>query len=148
MRALVEMRRVLRPDGILAVRDSDYGGFVWAPGDPRLDRWRQLYHRVTAHNRAHANAGRHLLGWVRAAGFTDPVATSSTWTFADPESRAWWADLWAERVEASSFADQAMSYGLSDRRELGEIGRAWRAWGEHPDAVFIVVHGEVLARRR
>jgi SAM-dependent methyltransferase len=29
--ALVEMRRVLRPGGVLAVRDSDYGGFVWAP---------------------------------------------------------------------------------------------------------------------
>ena len=37
--ALVEMRRVLRPGGILAVRDSDYGGFVWAPSDRLLDRW-------------------------------------------------------------------------------------------------------------
>ena len=37
--ALVEMRRVLRPGGVLAVRDSDYGGFVWAPADPLLDRW-------------------------------------------------------------------------------------------------------------
>jgi ubiquinone/menaquinone biosynthesis C-methylase UbiE len=27
--ALVEMRRVLRPNGILAVRDGDFGGFVW-----------------------------------------------------------------------------------------------------------------------
>ena len=37
--ALVEMRRVIRPGGILAVRDSDYGGFVWAPSDRLLDRW-------------------------------------------------------------------------------------------------------------
>ncbi|MEA2241485.1 MAG: hypothetical protein QOD24_1041, partial [Solirubrobacteraceae bacterium] len=28
--ALVEMRRVLRPNGILALRDGDFGGFVWA----------------------------------------------------------------------------------------------------------------------
>src|SRR3984957_5402537 len=35
--ALAEMGRVLRPGGILAVRDSDYGGFIWAPADPRLD---------------------------------------------------------------------------------------------------------------
>src|SRR5215469_4877323 len=32
--ALIEMRRVLRTGGILAVRDSDYGAFVWAPADP------------------------------------------------------------------------------------------------------------------
>ncbi len=60
--ALVEMRRVLRPGGIRAVRDSDYGGFVWAPFDPLLDRWMELYHQVCARNGADADAGRHLLG--------------------------------------------------------------------------------------
>ena len=32
--ALVELRRVLRPGGVLAARDSDYGAFAWAPGRP------------------------------------------------------------------------------------------------------------------
>ena len=41
--ALVELRRVLRPDGVLAARDSDYGAFTWAPADPLLDRWLELY---------------------------------------------------------------------------------------------------------
>src|SRR5207344_1939871 len=31
VRALVEMRRVLRPGGLLAARDSDYACFAWAP---------------------------------------------------------------------------------------------------------------------
>jgi len=54
--ALVEMRRVLRPGDVLAVRDGDYGGFVWAPADPLLDRWMQLYHDVCRHNGADADA--------------------------------------------------------------------------------------------
>jgi ubiquinone/menaquinone biosynthesis C-methylase UbiE len=66
--ALTEMRRVLRKGGILAIRDSDYGGFVWAPTDPLLDRWMELYHDVCSHNGAQADAGRYLLGWARAAG--------------------------------------------------------------------------------
>src|SRR5699024_10646389 len=41
--ALREMRRVCRPGGIVAVRESDYHGFVWAPADPLLDRWLELY---------------------------------------------------------------------------------------------------------
>ena len=143
--ALTEMRRVLRPGGRLAVRDSDYGAFAWAPADPLLTRWNELYHELTRRNRAEADAGRHLLAWVRAAGFDEAVASSSTWTFADPDTRAWWGDLWAERVQRSSFADQAREAGLADDEELAALASAWRSWAAAEDAVFFVVHGEVLA---
>jgi len=145
--ALVEMRRVLRQDGVLAVRDSDYGGFVWAPSDPLLDRWMQLYHDVCRRNGADADAGRSLLGWARTAGFTEIQATSSTWTFADPGSRQWWGGLWADRVVSSSLAEQALDYGLSSRDELEAIAAAWRRWLEQDDGFFIVVHAELIARR-
>jgi SAM-dependent methyltransferase len=145
--ALAELRRVLRPDGLLAVRDSDYAAFAWAPADPRLDRWLELYHQVTAHNRAEADAGRFLLGWVQRAGYRDIVASSSTWTYADPEARAWWGTLWADRVQQSAFAEQAVSYGYSDDDELADVAAAWRHWADQPDGWFAVLHGEVLARR-
>jgi SAM-dependent methyltransferase len=145
--ALLEMRRVLRPGGILAVRDSDYGGFVWAPSDPLLDRWLELYHQVCSRNGADADAGRHLLGWAHAAGFSDIEAGSSTWTFADTASRGWWSDLWAERMIRSSLAEQAISYRLSTREELEAISTAWRRWAEHDDACFVVIHAELIARR-
>jgi len=144
--ALRELRRVLRPGGTLAARDSDYAAFVWAPGDPLLDRWNELYHSITARNGAEADAGRYLLGWAQAAGFTEVEAGSATWTFADPERRVWWGSLWADRVEQSAFASQALEYGLSDRDELSAIAGAWRRWAERPDGFFAVLHGEVLAR--
>jgi ubiquinone/menaquinone biosynthesis C-methylase UbiE len=145
--ALEEMRRVLRPGGVLAVRDSDYAAFAWAPLDPALLRWNELYHQVTARNGAEADAGRFLLRWVQAAGFTDVRVSSSTWTFASPDDRQWWGGLWADRVEQSAFAQQAVDYGLSDTDELRSLAVAWRRWADAPDGCFIVPHGEVLARR-
>lgn len=146
--ALVEMKRVLRPGGLLAVRDSDYAAFAWAPLDPMLDRWLELYHQMTRRNDAEADAGRFLLGWVQRAGFVDVEAGSSTWTFAEPDSREWWGGLWADRVVKSTFAEQAVEYGLSDVGELEAIAEAWRNWALQADGWFAVLHGEVVARRR
>lgn len=147
VRALVEMRRVLRPDGLLAVRDSDYSCFAWAPLDPLLTRWLHVYDAVARRNRAEPHAGRFLKGWALAAGFRDLQVTTSTWTYADPESCAWWGQLWADRCELSSFADQAVAYGVTTRDELATIASAFRAWSTKDDAFFMVPHGEVLARR-
>jgi hypothetical protein len=108
----------------------------------------ELYHQITQRNGAEANAGRYLLGWVQAAGFDDVRPSSSTWTLADPNGREWWGNVWADRVEKSAFAEQAVAYELSDRDELRTIAEAWRQWAAHSDGFFAVLHCEVLARAR
>jgi len=83
---------------------------------------------------------------VQRAGLVDPEVSASAWTFADAESRSWWAGLWADRVRLSAFAEQAVSYGLSDADELDAIADAWRQWATRPDGFFMVPHVEVIAR--
>ncbi len=145
--ALRQMRRVLREGGLLAVRDGDYGAFEWFPADERLNRWLELYHQITRANRADADAGRRLEEWVREAGFTEVEASSSHWTFRRPDERAWWGGLWADRIRQSEFAVQGLEYGLTTQSELEDLSRSFLEWARHDDAVFVVVHGEVLARR-
>jgi SAM-dependent methyltransferase len=146
VRALQEWRRVLKPGGLLAVRDSDYGMCAIAPHDPLIDRWYEIYRSVTLANGAECNAGRFLPGWVRRSGFKDIRVSTSTWTFADPESRAWWGGLWAERVVVSAAAEQAIAYGLTEAGELQAVSDAWRRWAQDPDGFTVVVGAEVLAR--
>jgi ubiquinone/menaquinone biosynthesis C-methylase UbiE len=144
--ALMELRRVLDPDGVLAARESDFGAFTWAPPDPVLDRWLELYFALTARNGHDARIGPRLLGHAHTAGFSDVMVSSSTWTYADPESRAWWGGLWADRVRYSRFAEQAVAYGLSDGAELEQIAGAFLRWADSDDGVFVVTHVEILAR--
>jgi 2-polyprenyl-3-methyl-5-hydroxy-6-metoxy-1,4-benzoquinol methylase len=144
--ALREMRRVCKPGGVVAVRDGDYGSFAWYPEYPALDAWRDLYSRVAIANSGDPNAGRHLLAWAHAAGFTDVQASSSTWCFATAEDRAWWGSTWAERMTDSAIAHQARAEGFATDTELHEIAEAWRAWAAHPDGWYSVLHAEILAR--
>jgi SAM-dependent methyltransferase len=131
---------------VVAARDSDYDWFHWSPGSSGIDRWREVYFAVTRHNGANADAGRHLLRWAHEAGFTDVTYTSSTWTFATPEDRAWWCGLWADRCLDSSFAQQAVDYGYATSAEMASLATGWRSWGDDPDAVFVVPHGEIICR--
>jgi SAM-dependent methyltransferase len=143
--ALAEMRRVCRPGGVVAARDSDYASFAWAPLDPRLDDWLATYRAVARGNRAEPDAGRHLLGWAHAAGFRDVRSSASVWCFATPEERRWWGGLWADRMRHSAVADQAVAGGHATPERLAAMAEAFAAWAAHPDGWFAVPHGEILA---
>ena len=109
-----------------------------------LDRWLELYHEVTAKNGAEADAGRYLSGWLQAAGFESLEISTSTWTYADPASRRWWGLGWARRALESSFAEQAIDYGLADRAELEAISAGWRWWADQHDGFFEILHTEAI----
>jgi SAM-dependent methyltransferase len=146
VRALVEMRRVCRPHGIVAARDSDYAAFTWFPQVPALDDWLALYRQAARANGGEPDAGRRLLSWARTAGFTDVTATASTWCFATPTDRLWWGGIWADRILHSDLATQAVDSGLATADRLRYIAEGWREWAASEDGWFTVLHGEIICR--
>jgi len=146
VRALREMRRVCRPGGVVAARDSDYAAFTWFPRVPELDEWLALYRRAAQANGGEPDAGRRLLSWAHIAGFTEVTAAASTWCFATPADRQWWGGMWADRILRSDLARQALTSELATEDDLRRISRGWRAWADAADGWFVVLHGEILCR--
>ena len=144
--ALREMRRVTRPGGVVAVRDSDYAAFTWFPESPELTAWLDLYQRVARGNGGEPDAGRRLLAWAHEAGFTDVTASSSTWCFATPADREWWGGMWAERVLKSDLATTALRTSAATEDDLRRVSAGWRAWAANPDGWLSLLHGELIAR--
>lgn len=144
--ALRELARVVRPGGVIAVRDGDYGAFAWYPEHAALDEWRALYRAVARRSGGEPDAGRHLVAWAHAAGLHDLAVTSSTWTYTRGKGLDWWSGTWSERVLSATFVGHVLASGLATRADLDRLSRAWLEWAEHPDACFFAPSGEVLAR--
>ena len=144
--ALTEIRRVCRDDGIVAARDSDYGGMLWYPDDEELAEWRLLYQRVARAIGGEPDAARRMLSWARASGFEQVETSASAWCFADPADRSWWGSLWADRLTQSSFGDRAVEHGLATRKDLDRLAGAWLRWAASEEGWFLIPHGEIICR--
>ncbi|MEA2002386.1 MAG: methyltransferase domain-containing protein, partial [Actinomycetota bacterium] len=79
--ALVEIHRVLKAGGLVAMRDADFGSMSFYPEAAELHRWLDIYHSVARANGGEPDAGRRLASWIRSAGFVNTTSTSSTWTY-------------------------------------------------------------------
>ncbi len=143
--ALAEARRVLRPGGLLAVRDADYGTMVHSPAIPALDQWRDLYVEVAREVGGEPYAGRFLAGWVIESGFEIVDVTTSTWTYADSDRVAAWRDLWIDRLLRGRLGRMAVETGRIDRAGLEDLVEGWRAWAAADHPFFAFLHGEVVA---
>ena len=143
--ALIELKRVTRSGGTIAVRDGDYAAFSWYPASAGLDLWRDAYRRLARANGGEPDAGRHLLAWAHRAGLTDVETTSTSWTYAAGPSARWWGQSWADRVRHSAIATQLVDSGIASPHDLEMMAQSWLDWSEHPDAWFAVPSGEILA---
>lgn len=145
---LGEVRRVLRPGGVVGMRHADFGGFLLEPAEPPLDRFVPLFERLMIHNGGDPKAGRHQLGWLREAGFDTLAASASydCWT-ATPDEKERNARFLAELIGSSGFAAQLIEAGLADGAALTRMKEAFMAWGAHPHAFAAEAWGEAVARK-
>jgi SAM-dependent methyltransferase len=145
---LREILRVLKPGGLIGLRDADYGGFLLEPRPAPLGRFAELFARLMLHNGGHPEAGRRHLGWVREAGFT-PVTVSASfdcWTKTPAETRRS-ARFLANLVNDSAFGRQLLEAGLANREVLEAMRQGFLEWGEHPNAFAAEAWGEIVARK-
>ncbi len=71
VQALAEMRRVVRPGGLIAVKESDPSAHCVLPGDPLLvARFRDARARASAHG-AHGMRARATYQWLKHAGLVE-----------------------------------------------------------------------------
>ena len=135
VRALAEMRRVLRPSGVAAVTDDDLGTVVISPERTELRLAPRLFERAVAHEGGNARYSRHLRTLMLEAGFarTEGVAHAPE-VYGDLAATRWFAEFAVGLFTAPSMADMVVGEGWATGEELDAVIAAVREWSELPDA--------------
>lgn len=135
---LAEIRRVLRPGGLLALSSSDWSGAAIEPRTAAVDTALRAYWRLRQRSGTDPFAGRRLADQVRAAGFavadtraTDRVDMDYT------ELAAYLRDRLSAAAHDTNHADMTT--------ELATSARAAAAWAHTGPGHFVQRWVEVIA---
>jgi ubiquinone/menaquinone biosynthesis C-methylase UbiE len=147
-RAVGEMLRVLRPGGLLAVRDVDWGTATYWPRDPEIDRFIDVFFQTWYRNGGEPRMGRYLRALLNALPVHDLRVTSSVWSYATLEETKDWGESYAERLLTSPMGQRMVEYGYASRSDVEAMASAFRAWASHPDAFWAFIQVAAVARKR
>jgi SAM-dependent methyltransferase len=123
IRALSEIKRVLRSSGLVGLRSPDWAGWLVYPRSPLIERGFQLFKETQIANGGNPHVGRTLGGLLRHSGFSNISVLASYELVFDP---GYFVDWLASCLE------------LRGHCELRHNGEEVRAWSERPDA-FVAV---------
>lgn len=144
VKALTEIRRVLKPGGVFGVREEDQESNIYTPPDVALDKAIELFPKVWKHHGGDPFVARRHRALLREAGFARIVASASAEHWGTQEATRAFGELNASIFEDPHFTEPVIARGWADRATLEELAHAWKAWSEHPDAYFARVCCEAV----
>jgi ubiquinone/menaquinone biosynthesis C-methylase UbiE len=146
-RALAEMSRVLRPEGIIGLRDTASRGTLIVPPDEPFLEWLSLLETTWMHQGGHPHLGCGLRGLLHRAGFVDIRASASYDSYGDPQAVHFIGSIAANRCDEGDFRAQVVELGLASEERLDELKAALQQWMERQDAFCAIAHGEAVGRK-
>jgi SAM-dependent methyltransferase len=134
LRALGEIRRVLKRGGVVGLRAPDWGGFLVHPSPPEVAAAIEYYQALQLSNGGDVRAGRKLAGWMRDAGFERVAFSAAYECYPDAQLIG---EYLAQGIESSS---EPPDWEAEVSREA--MAAALREWASDRDALFAQAWGE------
>jgi ubiquinone/menaquinone biosynthesis C-methylase UbiE len=145
LRALREIRRVLRPGGIAAIKDPYYPAFTFRPETPELRLFQDLSAGVRKHNGSSPTYAADLRAYLREAGFDRTEASGGLENTAGGEGARVLPMMLQNQVHEPAFRDTVLEQGWATEAELDAIAAAAPELARRDDLFGFVVFVSALA---
>ena len=145
--ALAEIKRVLKPGGIIASREAIIASSFLAPAPEQIETGWNTFANLISANGGHPHIGKDLKGLFLENGFSDARATASFDLFSTSADVAFFHAFIIDWFFSPRVITAATTYGLATREQFD----GWRSdldlWKGLPGAVGAVAFGECVATK-
>ncbi len=144
---LGEVRRVLKPGGIIGCREMISGSSFTHPDFGVIRQAWDMFEDLLSADDGHPQMGKELPVHLLDAGFTNLRVSASFDTFCTPADVAYIYGVAKEWFLAPEITEAAIKYGAATEELCRAIATAYDRWRDEPGALCGVAYGEVVAGR-
>ena len=144
---LSEIKRVLKPGGIIACREMICESAFAYPDFGILRRSWDMFEDLLQADDGHPQMGKELKGHFQEAGFADVQMSASSSIYTSPEGIAAIYRVVSQWLLSPEIAQAAIKYGASSEELVHNLKVAYDRWKEHPGALFSFAYGEAIGKK-
>ena len=145
-KALAEIKRVLRPGGLIALRDAINASIMIWPEEPLMREIAGIIRLGALRSGGNPDVGLELGTLLHAAGFEDVFFTLRFFQPEQPEERVDYFSLAAGAVEGT-LATLAVDEGWSTAERLAEAAARCRDLVDKPGSIYALPFGQAIGRK-
>ena len=142
---LAEVKRVLKPGGLIACREMICGSSFTHPDFGVIRKAWDMFEDLLAADDGHPQMGRDLKNHIIEAGFTNVRITASFDIYSTPADVAFIYEFANKWFLSPEIVEAAIKYGASTRELCDAISVAYGRWKDHPGAFAGLAFGEAVA---
>jgi len=146
VRGLREAYRVLKPGGVIGIKEFDHGGDLFYPLDSVLKLYNECLWRLRRENGHDPQSGRKVGAFLLDAGFGEIEMSACYESMADAESLHRIARAFAGLL-AEGWGDAFVNRGWATTEEVREMNDAWQRFPTIPGSFFAGAWCEVMAQK-
>lgn len=143
---LAEVKRVLKPGGLVGFREVDFGASLYHSETSAMGFVMRTLRRTILHNDGNPDIGRALPAILTNAGFEILSAAATYACAATPAAKAGMYATTAQLWDQADFVAQAESLGWIDPAERSAMAKRLEREAADPGSFTATSYAEVVAR--